>query len=68
MTDLFRLVEEITKLNIIKGAFSVPYKKDAEFTEEDANELYECAQLSAALDLRMEAVKKKVMPENKPKK
>ena len=44
------------------------YKKDAEFTEEDANELYECAQLSAALDLRMEAVKKKVMPENKPKK
>ena len=39
------------------------YKKDAEFTEETANELYECAQLSAALDLRMEAVRKKVMPE-----
>ena len=31
MTELSRLVEEITKLNIIKGAFSVPYSKDCEF-------------------------------------
>lgn len=30
MTDLYRLVDEITKLNILKAAFSVPYKKDAE--------------------------------------
>ena len=30
MTDLYRLVEEITKLNILKAAFSVPYTKDAE--------------------------------------
>ena len=28
MTDLYRLVEEITKLNILKAAFSVPMKKD----------------------------------------
>lgn len=28
MTDLQKLVSEITKLNIIKASFSVPYKKD----------------------------------------
>lgn len=33
MTDLFRLVEEITKLNIVKGSFSVPYRKDAELVK-----------------------------------
>lgn len=33
MTDLYRLVEEITKLNIVKGAFSVPYKKDSEYVK-----------------------------------
>lgn len=30
MTELYRLVEEITKLNILKAVFSSPYKKDAE--------------------------------------
>ena len=34
------------------------YKKDAEFTEEMANELYECAKMSADLDIRMEKVRK----------
>lgn len=34
------------------------YKKDAVFTEEMANELYECAKISAELDLRMEAIRK----------
>ena len=33
MTDLNKLVTEIAKLNIIKGAFSVPYKKDGEFVK-----------------------------------
>lgn len=36
------------------------YKKDAEFTEEIANELYECAQISADLDLRMQEVRRKI--------
>ncbi len=36
------------------------YKKDFEFTEEMANELKLCAEQSAALDLRMEALRKKV--------
>ena len=36
------------------------YKKDATFTEDMANELLACATLSAELDLRMEAVRKKV--------
>ena len=36
------------------------YKKDFEFTEEMANELHDCAELSAALDLRMEAIRKSV--------
>ena len=30
MTDILKLVEEITELNIIKAVFSVPYRKDAE--------------------------------------
>lgn len=34
------------------------YKKDAEFTEEMAQELYECAKISADLDIRMEKVRK----------
>lgn len=37
------------------------YKKDFEFTEEMAKELYECAEQSAALDKRMEELRKKVM-------
>ncbi len=37
------------------------YKKDAEFTEEMAHELYECARISAALDLRMDALRKQCM-------
>ncbi len=40
------------------------YKKDAAFTEEMAEELLACATLSAELDLRMEAVRRKVqLPE-----
>ena len=33
MTELLRLVEEITKLNILKGVFSVPMKKDSEYVK-----------------------------------
>jgi len=36
------------------------YKKEAEFTEEMAQELYECASESAALDLRMDFLRQKV--------
>lgn len=36
------------------------YKKDVEFTEEMAEELYECAKYSADLDGRMNALRKKV--------
>ena len=36
------------------------YKKDGEFTEEIAKELYECAKLSADLDFRMQEVRNKV--------
>ena len=36
------------------------YKRDNEFTEEMARELYECAQLSAALDQRMDSLRKSV--------
>ena len=36
------------------------YKKDVEFTDDMAEELYECAQLSAELDLRMETLRKRV--------
>lgn len=36
------------------------YKKDSVFTDEMADELYQCAQISADLDLRMEALRKKV--------
>ncbi len=37
------------------------YKKDFEFTEEMAKELFECAEQSAALDKRMDELRKKVM-------
>ena len=33
MTELFKLVQEISKLNIIKGIFSVPYSKDFELVK-----------------------------------
>ena len=36
------------------------YKKDAVFTEKMARELYDCARLSAELDVRMEQLRKKV--------
>lgn len=36
------------------------YKKDVEFTEEMADELYKCAQLSADLDIRMQNLRNKV--------
>lgn len=36
------------------------YKSDAEFTDELADELYECARLSADLDNRMDALRKSV--------
>lgn len=36
------------------------YKKDAEFTPAMADELYQCAQLSAELDNRMDALRKSV--------
>ena len=36
------------------------YKQDNEFTEEMAAELYECAQLSAALDIRMDNLRKSI--------
>ncbi len=37
------------------------YKKDVEFTEEMASELYLCAEKSAELDFRMDALRKSVM-------
>ena len=36
------------------------YKKENEFTEEMARELYECAEISAQLDLRMQEVRRKI--------
>ncbi len=36
------------------------YKKEAEFTEDMAHELYECAKISADLDLRMQEVRNKI--------
>ena len=36
------------------------YKRDHTFTDEMASELYECAQLSAALDVRMDNLRKSV--------
>lgn len=43
------------------------YKKDIEFTDDMAEELYQCAQESAKLDLRMEALRKRIdaMPSTK---
>ena len=35
------------------------YKKDTEFTEDMMKELYECAKVSADLDMRMDALRKK---------
>lgn len=37
------------------------YKKDFEFTEEMAKELYACAEQSAALDMRMDKLRKSIM-------
>lgn len=37
----------------------IRYKKDTEFTEEMMKELYECAQVSADLDMRMDTLRKK---------
>lgn len=39
------------------------YKKEANFTEEMANELLECAQLSSHLDIRMDALRQSVLPQ-----
>ena len=39
------------------------YKKDFEFTEEMAKELYACAEQSDALDMRMDKLRKSVMKE-----
>ena len=36
------------------------YKRANEFTEEMAAELYECAQVSAALDIRMDHLRKSI--------
>ena len=36
------------------------YKKEGEFTEEIAKELYECAETSAQLDLKMQNVRRKI--------
>lgn len=36
------------------------YKKEREFTDEMAHELYECAEMSAELDVRMEKLRKSV--------
>ena len=40
------------------------YKQDNEFTEEMATELYACAQLSTALDLRMDKLRKSIQEHN----
>lgn len=37
----------------------IRYKKDTEFTEEMMKELYECAKVSADLDMRMDTLRKK---------
>lgn len=44
------------------------YKKEHIFTESMAEELYECAQISAALDLRMESLRRKVLKPTVPEK
>jgi len=43
------------------------YKKTAQFTEAMAAELSECARISAALDLRMDALRKQCMCQNSDK-
>lgn len=40
------------------------YKKDTTFTKEMANELYECAEISAMLDDKMDTLRKKVLSDN----
>ena len=40
------------------------YKKDVEFTDDMAEELYQCAQISADLDLRMEKLRGKVFSQS----
>lgn len=44
------------------------YKKNIEFTDEMAKELFQCAQLSADLDARMDALKDKVQLDKNVKK
>ena len=44
--------------------YQLRYKQDNAFTEEMAAELYECAQLSAALDIRMDNLQKSVQEMN----
>jgi putative GTP pyrophosphokinase len=42
----------------------IRYKKDFEFSDEMAHELLHCANLSAELDLRMDALRKLTIDEN----
>ncbi|WP_336249434.1 GTP pyrophosphokinase family protein [Stomatohabitans albus] len=44
----------------------IRYKKDIEFTEEMANELKECAELSATLDKRMDTLRKATIERTAP--
>lgn len=44
----------------------IRYKKDFEFTEEMATELKECAELSAALDKRMDTLRKATIEQSSP--
>ena len=37
------------------------YKRDTVFTQQMANELYDCAEISAALDMKMDALRKEVL-------
>ncbi len=41
------------------------YKKDFEFTDDMADELYQCARISAELDARMDALRRQVDPDGK---
>ncbi len=40
------------------------YKNNAEFTRKMANELYDCAEISAALDIKMDTLRKTVLAQN----
>ena len=41
------------------------YKRDNEFTEEMGQELFECAQLSAMLDTKMDNLRRDIHQQNK---